>query len=802
MDLLKKIQEMDEEKRLKFYSKIEKEGDKYGIYPVTRDQYLLWCGYCTGSNKIHFSNPGIIVRLKNIKRERLLRIIDELRKMQDTLRYRFFESDGRVYQYIISESEYKIYEEDISDQPDAESTEIMDKKWSEFAALPIDIVNEATSNIKIIRFAEDSFYLFICMHHIVSDALSVGAVFKNLCAIIEGTAVKSKYQFGHYALLKNTETEKEKEKRNIDYWINEINDVDKFLDLPVDHPRDSDRPDYVKHTFELIDGEFYSSLKAKTVAMGINMYNLMASVFSIVIKAYAQKKDAIIATTFFNRSDDRFSGIAGDFATIVPLVFRTDDEMTLNEYIESCMNNFRTALGKSDITITTVQEAFPYERREGAFPLYQTTFVYHSHGLIGDSVKKINGTEIELIEIPEEKQQGHYSLDICGEVIDRGSNCTLFLHYCNKLFDKRSIENIMRVMMRLLRNIDGLSDVKLKDLSLADPADFENITEVSGDPQEPYRPVEFIPPSYAALKYGSSRISILNDYGKAVPVNFFGYIYLEKDGKWFATGKKGKIDLDSELKIDEKHSSIVSCKGSNVDLEAAAEKLRDVYPGILVTFRYTEQCRLILNYSGIDGELSMKEVNSLIGFEPDMVFKTEFPNRKGIQNHQDNAFKADQILREKNYTTDIIQDTVSNSVNVIIVGDRAAANSEIAEIDNILCDDSIIFRFSDTHISDNEDIKELYTYPKKLKSRTENIITSIWEEVLGNSDFSIYDHFYEVGGNSVKVISLWNKLKQFFELDIKVTDLFIHNTVFEQGRFIDELKQEHYEEAQAEVLEF
>ena len=50
MNLIEKLKELDDEKQQKLLEKIKKEGYRYGVYPLTMSQYLLWCGYSAGED--------------------------------------------------------------------------------------------------------------------------------------------------------------------------------------------------------------------------------------------------------------------------------------------------------------------------------------------------------------------------------------------------------------------------------------------------------------------------------------------------------------------------------------------------------------------------------------------------------------------------------------------------------------------------------------------------------------------------------------------------------------------------------
>ncbi|MDM5265145.1 non-ribosomal peptide synthetase [Bacillus wiedmannii] len=63
-------------------------------------------------------------------------------------------------------------------------------------------------------------------------------------------------------------------------------------------------------------------------------------------------------------------------------------------------------------------------------------------------------------------------------------------------------------------------------------------------------------------------------------------------------------------------------------------------------------------------------------------------------------------------------------------------------------------------------------------NRTEEILTQIWEEVLGIEQIGIHDNFFVLGGDSIKSLQIAARLNRL-ELKLEIKDLFKHPTVFE-----------------------
>ncbi len=66
-------------------------------------------------------------------------------------------------------------------------------------------------------------------------------------------------------------------------------------------------------------------------------------------------------------------------------------------------------------------------------------------------------------------------------------------------------------------------------------------------------------------------------------------------------------------------------------------------------------------------------------------------------------------------------------------------------------------------------------------------LMDIWENVLQTNNFTLDDRFFEIGGNSLKLIAVQAEIKKKMNLTLKITDLFTYSTISELSKFIAEL---------------
>ncbi len=72
----------------------------------------------------------------------------------------------------------------------------------------------------------------------------------------------------------------------------------------------------------------------------------------------------------------------------------------------------------------------------------------------------------------------------------------------------------------------------------------------------------------------------------------------------------------------------------------------------------------------------------------------------------------------------------------------------------------------------------------KPTNEVERQVADLWKEILQIEDIGITDNFFDLGGHSLNVIQLQTRVKEVFDRDIAVVDLFKYPTVESFARFL------------------
>jgi len=92
--------------------------------------------------------------------------------------------------------------------------------------------------------------------------------------------------------------------------------------------------------------------------------------------------------------------------------------------------------------------------------------------------------------------------------------------------------------------------------------------------------------------------------------------------------------------------------------------------------------------------------------------------------------------------------------------------------------------------------------PSRPLSAVEKIIADIFTSVLGLESVSTDDNFFEIGANSLNLITINNRLKQAFERNIPLTVLFERTTITRLAEYLkaDEASQNNVESGRTEEI--
>lgn len=86
---------------------------------------------------------------------------------------------------------------------------------------------------------------------------------------------------------------------------------------------------------------------------------------------------------------------------------------------------------------------------------------------------------------------------------------------------------------------------------------------------------------------------------------------------------------------------------------------------------------------------------------------------------------------------------------------------------------------------------------KKPNNETEESLVQIWGHILKNSNISVDQSFFELGGDSLKAALVVHSINKMFHIDITLRDIFNHITIESLAEFISSAETNSFEDIQS-----
>jgi amino acid adenylation domain-containing protein len=70
-------------------------------------------------------------------------------------------------------------------------------------------------------------------------------------------------------------------------------------------------------------------------------------------------------------------------------------------------------------------------------------------------------------------------------------------------------------------------------------------------------------------------------------------------------------------------------------------------------------------------------------------------------------------------------------------------------------------------------------------TKTEELLVSLWEGILGVENVGVRDNFFELGGHSLKAVRLKSKIQTLFDIEVDMATVFQYPEIFALAKYID-----------------
>ncbi|HLP59263.1 MAG TPA: condensation domain-containing protein, partial [Candidatus Deferrimicrobium sp.] len=423
---------------------------------------------------------------------------------------------------------------------------------------PFDLSQAPLLRAGLVKLGEAEHILWVDMHHIISDGVSIQVLVQDFSALYAGKELPGiTLQYKDYAEWQNRERVHKKIREQGEYWKNEFAGEIPILELPVDFARpDIQAFEGDRLHFE-IDSATSAALQALVQGAGATLYIVLLTLYNILLAKLANREDIVVGSPVAGRRHADLEKIIGMFVNTLALRNYPAGEKEFVFFLQEVKENTLKALENQEYQYEDLVEEVTVTRDVSRNPLFDTMLALQNTGS-----QEIAIPDLQIVS--EEMENKTAKFDLSLTAVEVSDKLSFTFEYSTKLFKPATIERFIVYFKNLVKDaIDG-KHRKIFQLEILTEAEKRQILFAFNDTEISYPQSKTIHQLFAdQVKRTPDNIALVGADPRVCP-NCLTYRQLNKQSDALATRliEKGVgPDTIAAIKIERSLEMIIAIFG-------------------------------------------------------------------------------------------------------------------------------------------------------------------------------------------------------------------------------------------------
>jgi amino acid adenylation domain-containing protein len=394
----------------------------------------------------------------------LRRSIDGIVARHESLRTTMVAVDGIPQQIVASSLCIPLSVTDLSAFPDRETQ--VQRLAVEEVRRPFDLARGPLLRATLFRLEPEEHLLILTVHHIVSDAWSLGIIFREIGALYQAYLRDEPsplpdlpLQYADFAAWQHRTLQGKKLERELGYWREQLKGVPPALELITDRPRPPVQGTRGAKQSAIIPKRVSDALKELSRAERVTPFTTLLAAFHTLLGRYTGQQDIVVGSPIAGRTQAETEGLVGFFVNTLALRLDLSGDPTFVELLHRAQEVALGAFAHQDLPFEKLVEELQPERDLGHTPVFQVALAYQnfpSHKL------ELPGLTLQS----EATETGSAKFDLMLYTWQRADGLRAVLEYNIDLFDAGTMIRMLSHFGTLLESIALNPNQRLSQLRL------------------------------------------------------------------------------------------------------------------------------------------------------------------------------------------------------------------------------------------------------------------------------------------------------------------------------------------------
>lgn len=431
--------------------------------PLSYSQQQIFLHSQLAGEALIYNEPVTIHRRGDLDRAALGRSFTEIVRRHEAWRTTFeWGGDGGVQIVQPPPTRVEIPFVDLRAHPRPESEAI--RMATADARQPFDLARGPMYRLRLVRLSDLEHRLFLTLHHIIFDGVSLYRVLLPELQTLYEAFVKGQtpalaelpIQYPDYAVWQRHSINAITPEQH-SFWQTICADLP-MLDLQTDRPRKSKQTYAGAMELLQVPAATTAALKALSEQQGATPFMTMVASFMALLHGYSGQEDIVIGGISSGRQQAETMGLLGCFLNTVPIRCAFSKDLPFLDLLSRVRTSTLHALSHDEVPFEMLVQNFAHQRDPSRAPLVQVLIVVEPPL---DPLQEGWGFTHMDVETGTAKFDLQLGLD------DRPEGLTGRFIYNTDLFERKTIESLKTRWLRLLDQIAASPQQRLCDLTRA-----------------------------------------------------------------------------------------------------------------------------------------------------------------------------------------------------------------------------------------------------------------------------------------------------------------------------------------------
>ncbi len=330
------------------------------------------------------------------------------------------------------------------------------------AQRPFDIAAGPVFRATLVRLGpSESAFLFV-VHHIVADSVTMEIVFRELGMLYADAAAGRSptlgdppVQYADFAVWQRNWLRGDRLASELAYWQGQLKGLG-TLNLATDRPRPPVQRDRGAHLDIRMSRDVRRALYELAGASSATPFMVLIAAFFVLLHRYTQQDDLAVGVPIANRTRLELEGVVGFFAN--SLVMRADlsGNPSFREALARVRETALQAYSHQDVPFSAVVAALRPEQDLSRNPLFQVSFQLISRA---DRHGENSSSSLAF-------ERGTAIFDLVLNLWEQGDEIQGLVEYNTDLFDRDTVQRMLRHYLTLLDAIVATPDLPIRSLPM------------------------------------------------------------------------------------------------------------------------------------------------------------------------------------------------------------------------------------------------------------------------------------------------------------------------------------------------